>query len=316
MDINKSHDYALITGATSGFGFEFAKLFASDGYNLILISRDDERLQEISLQLRSEYNVSVKPIVKDLFMPGASEEIHNEVTDLDVRVEYLVNNAGQGEWGNFVETNLKRNLDLIQLNVIALLSLTKFFLTDMVARRSGRILQVGSEAGKTPMPLLSVYAATKAFVVSFSEALSNELKDTKVTVTLLLPGASDTDFFHKASADHTVAYREEKLATAADVAKDGYEAMMRGESSVISGTQTKIHVLKSKLMPDETNAESSRKLMEPSVKRPSQGRSESDHEASHASREKIQKLSGRTNGDYPSLNKKTISLRNLKESPK
>ncbi|MBA4053486.1 MAG: oxidoreductase [Marivirga sp.] len=308
MDIYKSLDYALITGATSGFGFEFAKLFAAQGYSLILISRDEERLQEISLQLRSAYNVTVKPIAKDLFNPNAPEEIYNEVTDLDLRVEFLINNAGQGEWGNFVETNLKRNLDIIQLNVISLVSLTKYFLTDMVARRSGRILQVGSEAGKTPMPLLSVYAATKAFVVSFSEALSNELKDTNVTVTLLLPGASDTDFFHKANADHTVTYREEKLASAEEVAKDGFEALMKGENSVISGTQTKIHVLKAKLMPDETNAESSRKSMEPSTKRPSQGRSESDHEASHSSREKINKLTGKLNGDYPPVEKKPISI--------
>lgn len=302
-------EYALITGATSGFGYEFAKLFAAERYNLILVARNEERLEEIRDELNGSFpKIMIRPFAVDLFSPDAPAQIHDYAQSEELNVEYLINDAGQGEWGYFSEVDLQRNLDIIQLNVISLVSLTKFFLTDMIARKKGGILQVGSEAGKTPMPLLSVYAATKAFVTSFTEGLANELRGTNVGVTLLMPGASDTDFFHKAHANYTRAYREEKLASARKVARDGFNGLMRGDKIVISGIQTKLHIWKSKLFPDESNAESGRRLMELSHKAPYEGRMDSMHAASRASRAKINALTGRQNGDYPKSEVEKISF--------
>jgi short-subunit dehydrogenase len=299
--------FALITGASSGIGYEMARLLAQAGYNLILISRDHERLAQIASELSDNNNIEIVGIAKNLFDPSAPQEIFDMVNEQGLVVDILVNDAGQGEWGEFLTIDLQRSLDIIQLNIVSLVALTKLFLPGMVRRGNGKILQLGSEAGKTPMPLLSVYAATKAFVVSFSEALANELKETGVTCTVLMPGASDTDFFHKAHAEHTVTYRDEDLDSPEEVARTGFEAMMKGEASVIAGTQTKIHVLRSKLMPDESNAESSRKLMEPSKKRSANVRTESSHPASRATRKRINKKTGNANGDYP---KKESFLKN------
>ncbi|WP_222597043.1 SDR family NAD(P)-dependent oxidoreductase [Chitinophaga pinensis] len=192
--------------------------------------------------------------------------------------------------GKFIDIDLQRSLDIIQLNISSLVALTKYFATDMAARGEGHILQLGSEAGKAPMPLLSVYAATKAFVISFSAAISNELEESGVHVTVLLPGAADTDFFHKANMEHTKTYREESLQTPEEVAKDGYEALMSGESRVISGGKTKMHVYMANLMSDDANAVNMRKLMEPSTKE--DGREHADHGPSRKEREAIGHASG------------------------
>lgn len=288
--------YALITGATSGFGYELSRLFAKDSYNLVLVARGEERLQEIANELKTEFGIEVTPLAKDLFRQSAPKEIYDKITEMGVTVDVLVNDAGQGEWGKFSEIELQRSLDIIQLNIGSLVSLTKYFLTDMIARGEGKILQVGSEAGKTPMPLLSVYAATKAFVLSFSAALTDELKDTGVTVTVLLPGAADTDFFHKAHAEDSITYRESELQTPEEVAKDGYEALMRGESKVISGAKTKMHVFMANVTPDETNASKMRKQME--LSDAEDGRSNSMHPASSRERMEINKETGTSDGDY------------------
>jgi short-subunit dehydrogenase len=290
VNLNNRNQYALITGATSGFGYELAKLFAQDGYSLVIVARSEERLQEVSNELKSQYSVEVTPISSDLFQPNAAQEIYDEIKARGIVINYLVNDAGQGEWGRFVDIDLQRSLDIIQLNISSLVALTRLFGADMAARGEGHILQLGSEAGKAPMPLLSVYAATKAFVISFSAAISNELQDTGVNVTVLLPGAADTDFFHKANMEHTKTYREDSLQTAEEVAKDGYEALMSGESRVISGGKTKMHVYMSNMLSDEANAVNMRKLMEPSDKE--EGREHSDHAASRKEREAIGHDSG------------------------
>src|SRR5436190_19330121 len=144
---------------------------------------------------------------------------------MGIVVNVLVKDEGQGEWGPFIETSLERDVNIIQLNIISLLTLTKLYLKDMVLRDEGKILQLGSEAGTTPVPLLAVYSATKAFVLSFSTALVNELQNTNITITVLLPGATDTDFFHKAGEEYTVGYQEKDLACPEEVAKDGYKAL-------------------------------------------------------------------------------------------
>jgi uncharacterized protein len=291
QNLENRNRYALITGATSGIGYELAKCFAADGYHLILVARNDARLQEVTNELKNAYSVEITPHAKDLFVPGAAQEIYDFTKSMGITVDVLVNDAGQGEWGPFITTDLQRDIDIVQLNIIALISLTKLFLHDMVNRNDGKILQVGSEAGATPMPLLSVYAATKAFVLSFSAALANEMKDKNITITVLLPGPTDTDFFHKAHQQNTVTYKEKKLDDPGDVARDGYEALMKGESKVISGSTARTHVFMSDLLGDTLAAANARKQNEPSDKA---GREEITHEPSRREREAIHA----TEGDY------------------
>jgi short-subunit dehydrogenase len=170
---------------------------------------------------------------KNLFHPGAAEELYDEVNQMGIVVNVLVNDAGQGEWGAFIETALERDINIIQLNIISLLTLTKLYLKDMVLRDEGKILQLGSEAGTAPIPLQAVYSASKAFVLSFTAALFNELKE---------------------------------LASPAEVAKDGYKALMNGESKIISGSKTKMHVFMNELFGAKQNAANNRTLMEPANK--------------------------------------------------
>lgn len=292
----KKREYVLVTGATSGFGYEFGKLFAKDGYNLVLVARSEDLLKTVAEEFFQKYGVDTKTIAEDLFEPDAAASVYEQIKAMGITVNILVNNAGQGEHGKFVEYDIARDIDLIQLNITAVVSLTKYFLREMVERNEGKILQVSSLLAKYPTPLMAVYAGTKAFVLSFTEALINELKDTNVTVTALLPGASDTDFFHKAGAEETVTYRETDLYAPEDVARDGYEALMSGESRVISGIKNKIQAAMSTVMPDTSLASSMRKQMEPSEKE--QGRDKITHPASSEEREKIEGATGKPAGDY------------------
>ncbi|MBC7949197.1 MAG: SDR family oxidoreductase [Chitinophagaceae bacterium] len=294
--VENRNQYVLITGATSGIGYELANLFAKDGYNLVLVARNEDRLQEITDKLKQAYGVEITPLPKDLFRPEAAQEIYDATHDMGITINVLVNDAGQGEWGPFIETDLQRDLDIIQLNISSLISLTKLYLKEMVTRNEGKILQLGSEAGTTPTPLLAVYAATKAFVLSFSAALANEVKDTNITITALLPGATDTDFFHKAHQEDTVVYKEKSLADPCDVAKDGYDALMKGESKIISGAKTKMHVFMSDLLGQKLSASNMRKQMQPSEKK--KGRTKSGHVPSRKERESIQQETGMKDGDY------------------
>lgn len=253
---------ALVTGATSGIGYELAQLCAKDGFNLIIVGRNESTLNECKGQLERTYGIQVTPMVKDLMLPNAAQELYTDVKERGMWVDVLINDAGQGERGMFWEIDVQRHLDIIQLNITSLTVLTQLFLKDMVARNEGKILQLASAVSLTPGPLFAVYAATKAYVYSLTYALINELKDTKVSMTALLPGATDTDFFHKANAAQTVTYQEGELADPADVAKDGYEAMIQGESRVISGMKNKVQAAMGNITPDETLAAQVRKGME------------------------------------------------------
>ena len=253
---------ALITGASSGFGLEFAKLFAKDGYDVVLVSRNPERLAEVAMDLKVEYGVRTVILEKDLSVPGSAQELYDEVKSSKITVDVLVNNAGVSERGFFHETDMAKELSIIQLNVISVFQLTKLFLKDMVARDEGRILQLSSTAAKSPQPLMAVYGATKAFVYSFSEAIINELKDTNVFMTVLLPGPSDTDFFHKAHAEDTNVYKKGKLSNPRDVARDGYKALMKGKGKIVSGLKNKVQVAVSSVMPHTSVTAGSRNLMD------------------------------------------------------
>lgn len=255
---------ALITGGTSGIGLELARRCAKEGYDLILVARDEGGLEDVRTSLEAEYGVKVRTMPKDLMEPGAAEELYQDIRAEGTQIDVLINDAGQGERGRFWEIDLQRHLDIIQLNVTSLTVLTQLVVKDMVARNEGKILQLASSVSLTPGPLFAVYAASKAYVYSLCYALINELKDTNVTMTALLPGATDTDFFHKANAEQTVTYQETELADPADVANDGWEALMKGESRVISGMKNKIQAAMGNVVPDSIQAEQLRKQMEQS----------------------------------------------------
>jgi len=250
-DIKK---YALITGASTGIGFELAKLFAADHYNLIIVSRNQQELDNKATELR-QHGVEVITIAKDLFDRQAAFHLYDEVKAKGLYVDVLVNDAGQGLYGEFKDTDIDRELKIIDLNIASLVILTKQFLKDMVARNEGKILNLASIASKVPGPWQSVYHGTKAFVLSFTEAIREELKDTNITITALMPGATDTDFFDKAGMQSSKAVQDKSsLSNAADVAKDGYEALQDGKDKVISGLKNKVQIAMTNLTPDSTVA--------------------------------------------------------------
>ncbi|GAB3255805.1 SDR family oxidoreductase [Larkinella harenae] len=258
--------YALVTGATSGIGYELARLLAQDQYNLVIVARDTGELDRTSAELRQQFGVDVIPVAQDLSQREAAREVYQTVQSKGITLDVLVNNAGQGEYGLFVDTDLDRELDIIQLNISAYVALTKFFLKEMVAHNHGKILNVASVAGKIPGPWQAVYHATKAFVLSFTEAIRNEVKESEVTITALLPGPTDTDFFHKASMESSKIVQEGSLADPAQVAQDGYKALMDGDSKVISGFKNKAQVAASNFIPDSMAAENMGSMQEPSQK--------------------------------------------------
>lgn len=289
MENNLKH--ALITGATSGIGYELAKLLALNNYNLVLVARNKENL-DITAREMEELNPAIHThiIAVDLFKDGAAQKVYDQTQNLGIEINILINDAGQGEWGLFTETDLQRELDIIHLNVISLVSLTKFYLKEMVQRNEGKILQLASSVSKAPSPLLSIYAATKAFVLSFTEALVEELKDFAVTVTALQPYATDTDFFHKAKMENTVTYRESAMSTPEEVAKAGFEGLMNGNAIVLPGLQNKVINAMNTITPDTLIAKNMAKQNEVSEK--SNGRINTKHTASSRERKSIQKING------------------------
>jgi short-subunit dehydrogenase len=288
MAKEKTTKFALVTGATSGIGYELAKQAATDGYHLILVARDQQDLDKVAGELRST-GVEVRTIAKDLFNEQAAQEVYDAVSNMGIKIHLLINDAGQGQYGYFVQTDLQRHLEIIRLNIISLVSLTHLFLVDMLARNEGKILQLGSEVSKTPMPMMAVYAATKAFVLSFTEALINELKGSNVSMTLLMPGATDTDFFDKAAMEDTKIYREGKLDSPVKVARLAYKALQKGKRRII-GPAGRKNVAMANLMPDNMVAESNRKKMVPSSKSRTETRQKPAHKRSREEKEKAKPI--------------------------
>lgn len=258
--------YALITGPTSGIGLELAKLFAKDKYNIVAVARSQQELDATAAMLSTDYGVEVVTLAMDLFNVDNAFNVYREVKNRGLRVEALVNNAGHGHYGEFTDTDLNMELAIIHLNISSLVVLTKLFLRDMVEQGGGRILNLSSIAGKSPGPWQSVYHGTKAFVQSFTEAVRYEVKDRGVTLTALLPGATDTDFFRKADMEQSkIVQDESQLADPAKVARDGYDAMMAGKDMVVSGMKNKFQVAMGSLTSDEKNAEKMAKQQEPVI---------------------------------------------------
>jgi hypothetical protein len=242
---------ALITGATTGIGYEFAELMAARGYALALVARDEARLKERAEALRVKYQVAVHIIARDLSYPGAAVEIFRTVTDQNFPVSILINNAGFGVFGPFAETDLAEELKMLQVNMASLVQLTKLFLKSMLDRREGRVLNVASTASFQPGPRLALYSASKAFVYSFSCALAVELEGTGVTVTALCPGGTKTEFQQRAGMEHARVFNGPLFQpmSARRVAEIGYAAMMKGKPTVVAGWKNKIMVAVSRRMP-------------------------------------------------------------------
>lgn len=224
---------ALITGATSGIGKELAYIHAKNNGNLILVARNYTKLTEVKADLEAKHNVTVIIIQKDLTDANAANEVYNEINIIGYPVHYLINNAGFGGTGKFHERNIEEDLKMIQLNIVTLTTLTRLYLNDFMDKNEGKILNVSSTASLMPGPMQAVYFATKAYVTSFTNAIAQELHDTNITVTNLMPGATETNFGKVSGMDKTELFK--KTASAKSVATDGYNAMMRGDLDVISG---------------------------------------------------------------------------------
>jgi short-subunit dehydrogenase len=245
----EANSIALVTGGSSGIGLELARCFARDGYGLIIASSNRAKLTHAAEELEASGAPYVDIVVADLAQPNGPEQLYRAVRDMDAKPDFLVCNAGSGVHGDFVrETDLNAELATIQLNVVSTVHLTKLFARDMVERGSGRILITSSIAALAPSPKLSVYSATKAFDYAFAEALSNELKDTGVTVTALLPNQTDTGFFERAGMEDTEIGRSKK-SDPAEVAKAGYAAMMKGKDHVAAPFATKVTAALTSVLP-------------------------------------------------------------------
>ena len=226
---------ALITGASSGIGLELAKVHASKGGDLILVARNKSKLDELKKELETLFKVNVYVIGKDLSANNSAQEVYDETIKQNIQIDYLINNAGFGDFGMFVETDWSKELQMINLNITTLTQFTKLYLQDMVKRRRGKIMNVASTAAFQSGPTMAVYYATKAYVLSFSEAVDNEVRDKGVTVTTLCPGATESGFQAAAAMEESNLVKGKKLPSANEVAVFGYASMMKGKTVAIHG---------------------------------------------------------------------------------
>jgi uncharacterized protein len=240
---------ALITGASGGIGYEFAHIFARGKYNLVLAARSEQKLIELKLQLEEQFNIKCSIITVDLSNLEDVKLMIKKIKDSGLQIDILVNNAGFAEYGFFTETNWEKELQMIHLNVIALTYLTKVYAKQMAARKSGKILNVASTASFIPGPLMAVYYATKAFVLSLTEAIANELLGTGVSVTALCPGPTQSGFESAANLGDSKLFKGKKLATSKDVAQFGFDALMKGKRVVIPGWMNRAQIFGSRFSP-------------------------------------------------------------------
>ena len=254
---------ALITGASSGIGLELASIAAQDGHDLVLVARQRERLESVGRGLAEEYGVRVSVLPKDLAHPSAPAELWRGLADRGIAIDVLVNNAGFGVYGFFAQTSIDRELEMIQVNIAALTHLTKLVLPGMLERRRGRILNVASTAAFQPGPIMAVYYATKAYVLSFTEALANECSGSGVTVTALCPGPTQTEFEGRAGSPEQIMARKKGFVTSAsDVAREGWRGMKAGRRVVIPGFANRLLVQAERITPRRLVTAMSRRIRE------------------------------------------------------
>ena len=230
----------MITGASGGIGLELAKIHAKNGDDLILVARSQEKLKQIKEDLENNYDISVIIFIKDLSLPNSSHELYDEIKSKKVKVDYVINNAGFGYFGKFSETDWQKELNMINLNITSLVLMTKLFIKDMMLTGGGRIMNVASIAAFMPGPLMSIYYASKSFVLSFSEAIAEELDGSNISVTALCPGPTETDFQKNAELDNSNLFKRLSVADVKTVAEYGYKAMLEGKRIAIPGIMNKI----------------------------------------------------------------------------
>jgi uncharacterized protein len=253
---------ALVTGASSGIGLELARLFAGDRYDLVLVARSEGRLREIGEQLETAHGITATVVASDLSKPNAASDIVEALRAASIEIDVLVNNAGFGLSGAFIDNGPRTQLDMLQVNVVSLTELTRLLLPPMVARRSGRILNVASTAAFAPGPMAAVYGATKAYVLSLSEAIGEELRHSGVTVTALCPGPTQSGFSVAAGAGSTRLYGKQKPMNSADVARAGYEGLNKGRRVVVTGLRNKLLVQSARMSPRRVVTMVGRRLWE------------------------------------------------------
>ena len=256
---------ALITGGSVGIGAALADVFAAHGHDLILVSRNREKLEARGDAVRKQFGVDAVCVAEDLADPGGARRLYEAVSALGLDVHYLVNNAGVGLYGTFATTDLDAEVKMIQLNVTSVVDLTKRFLPGMIARREGRILNVASTAAFVPGPWMSVYYATKAFLLSFSQAIDYELKPSGVTVTTLCPGPTESEFKVRAGSQRSRLF-ESFVMDAPRVARVGYDGMMKGKAVAIPGLRNKMIPVAARLAPRPLIAELSHRAARPASK--------------------------------------------------
>jgi short-subunit dehydrogenase len=239
---------ALVTGASGGIGYELCQQFAKNNYDLILVARDEEKLKKYAEEFKKNHNTKSTIILKDLSSATAADEIYQQLKHEHMTVDVLVNNAGFGSYGKFSETDLKKELSMIQVNVVTLTHLTKLLLPGMLTKKSGKILNVASTAAFFPGPLMAVYYATKAFVYSFSQAIRQELKDTGVSVTVLCPGPTRTGFEKGADLGSSKLFKKASM-NAKTVAEKAFQGLMANKPLVIPGIRNKIQVFSEHFVP-------------------------------------------------------------------
>ncbi len=225
----------MITGASNGIGYELALIHAKAGDNLVLAARSENKLQEMKKQLEQDHGISVDILAIDLSNPASAEQLYAFTREKEIFVDYLVNNAGFGDFGFFHEADWKKTNAMIQLNITVLTRLTQLYLQDMVKARKGKIMNVASTAAFQPGPTMAVYYATKAFVLHFSEAIGNEVKPYGITVTALCPGATESGFQAAASMENSKLVKDRKLPSSREVAMYAHKAMMKGKAVAIHG---------------------------------------------------------------------------------
>lgn len=260
--IDNKKEWALITGASSGIGYELAKVFARHGRNIVIVSRDEAKLKELKQEIEREYYVKLMMLPKDLADPRSPTEIFEELEKRGVNIQILVNNAGFSIYGMFSETDLQKELEIVQVNLSSLIHLTKLILPGMLKRRSGKILNVASMGAFHPGPYQSVYCATKAGVLSFSQALSNELQGTGITVTCLCPGVVKTEF-HQRAGMQSSKLMNEKMIDAGVMAEAGYRALMAEKVIAVPGFKFRLGSVVMGIIPRTMLTKIARSVVEP-----------------------------------------------------
>jgi short-subunit dehydrogenase len=252
----------LITGASSGIGYEFAKRFAKEQYNIVAVARSENKLQALKEELEAQYGIQVWIYKKDLSNQDEVSALYKEIKKENITIDILINNAGFGLFGEFTETNLDEELNMIDLNIKTLTHLTKLVVVDMVKRNKGKILNVASTAAFQPGPLMAVYYATKAYVLSFTEALENELKGTNVTVSALCPGPTATGFAGRANLGQSKLFKSVGVMNVHQVVEVGYDGLLKGKTIIIPGLKNRLLTIGIRFLPRKMVTSIVRKVQE------------------------------------------------------